>query len=155
MMTCTAVKAQMTPAKRIEPKVLKGVSLNASAEEVWALIAQAKNYASWVASIKQFKCDDSQEEPILSYTIPMDSKREQKLTYVSDKLQTVVYFITQSDYYHEDLVYRFIVGKDEDKSFLQFEAIFSTGNKKTDEQIINLVEQEWNLIKQGLEKQFN
>ncbi len=155
LMACTVIEAQMTPAKRIKPKVIKGVSLNASVDDVWSLIAQPQLYANWVADLEQFNCNGNKEGAILRYTIPSDSKREQKLTYVSNQLRTIAYFITQSDYHHEEWVYRFIVGKDEDKSYLQFEAIFSTGSKNTDAKMTSLVEQEWKLIKQGLEKRFN
>ncbi|WP_439184932.1 hypothetical protein [Carboxylicivirga taeanensis] len=155
LLACYTIEAQMTPAKKIQPKVIKGVGLKASVDDVWTVLVQPEKYNEWIANIEQFSCEGNQEGAQLSFSIPTDGSREQKLTYVSRELRTVAYFITQSAYHNEDFVYRFIVGKDEEQSYLQFEAIFSTGSKTTDANMQKLVEQEWELIKQGLQKRFN
>ncbi|MCT4643667.1 MAG: hypothetical protein N4A74_01675 [Carboxylicivirga sp.] len=149
------VNAQMQPAKRIEPKIIKGMSLNAPASEVWNLVASPKKFYEAIPEVKELKCPAITKDAKMSFVIPGDSKRQQEVSFFDEHDQSISYYITQSDYYHQPLVYIISVGSDEENSFLQFKAVFSTGDKKEDKRIEELVLGEWLLIKKSLEKKFN
>ncbi|MCG8580546.1 MAG: hypothetical protein MI866_11540 [Bacteroidales bacterium] len=147
--------AQMQPAKRIAPKVIKGVSLNASVDEVWTFVSQPKSFFEAISEVENLKCPAISEGAKMSFTLPNDSKREQEVSAVNKQEQVIAYYITQSDYYHQNFVYRILVGADGDKAFVQFEGIFATDSKAEDKKLKALVEGEWMWMKKALEEKFN
>jgi len=148
-------EAQMQAAKPIAPKVIKGVSLNASASDVWAVLSDPQKYHEYVLNISNFECNGTEEGAKMSFSIPNDKIRQQQMSSVKKQEYQIAFFITKSEYHHQPWVFRLLIGADEDKSFVQFEGIFSIDDKKKSDEMKALVEKEWLLMKQGLEKKFN
>ncbi len=160
IITCTlsstyVAKAQMQPAKRIPPKVIKGVSLNAPANEVWTVLSKPQRYAEFVPAISNFKCNGDTQGAKMSFSIPNDNIRQQQVSVLNKQEQQITYYVTKSEYYNQPWVYRITIGADENKSFVQFEGIFSINDKRKSDEVKTLVEKEWLLIKKGLENKFN
>lgn len=147
--------AQMQPARRIAPKVIKGVSLSASTDEVWTFITSPGEFYSSIDEVKNLKCSGQGLGAQISFCLPGDKHRVQEISVMNTQERVMAYYITQSDYYDQPLVYRIVVGKDEEDAYVQFEAIFSTEDKAQEEKIEDLVINEWLLMQQNLEKQFN
>lgn len=155
LMFAPGLFAQMQPAKRIKPKVIKGVSLNASAQDVWAFISQPKDFFEAIPEVENLNCPAIKDGAKLSFTLPNDTQRQQEVSIVNNQEQLIAYYITQSDYFKQAFVYRILVGTDDDKSFVQFEGIYSISSKAEDKKVKALIESEWLLMKKALEKQFN
>ena len=149
-----AIKAQMQPAKRIAPKVIKGMTVNAPVETVWKYISSPRALYQSIPEVKDLKCPAIARDAKLSFSIPNDANRQQEVSVLDKNEQLIAYYITRSDYYDQPWVIRLIVGADEDDSYLQFEGIFGIRDKAKEKEMIKLVEAEWFLMKKAIEKKF-
>ncbi len=147
--------AQMQPAKRIAPKVIKGVTLKASTDEVWTYISSSGDFYASIEEVKDLKYSGNGQGAQISFSIPGDKHRVQEISVLNSQERMMAYYITQSDYYNQPLVYRILVGRDEDNAYVQFEGIFSTGDATQDKKIEKLIISEWLLMQNNLEKKFN
>ncbi|TRX71840.1 hypothetical protein [Carboxylicivirga sp. M1479] len=147
-------EAQMQPAKRIAPKVIKGVSLNATNDQVWDFVSQPKAFYEAIEEVQNLSCPNISDGAKLSFTLPADKNRKQEVSYFNKQEQAITYYITKSDYYHQPWVFQLLVGKDGDSAYVQFQGIFSIDDKKLEKKMIALVESEWLLLKKALEIKF-
>ncbi|GEM_PF-5261294 len=154
LLLAPVVNAQMQPAKRIAPKVTKGMTVNAPTKEVWKYISSPNAFYSSIEEVENLKCPTISEGAKMSFTLPNDKIRKQEVSIVNKHEQLIAYYITQSDYYEQPWVIRILVGADEDDSFIQFEGIFSIENKAKEKEMIKKVEAEWALMKKAIDNKF-
>lgn len=154
-MVCTSVNGQMAAAKPIPPALIKGVSLEAPAKEVWDFVSEPKNFDAYVSGVNDFVCNGEGQGSKMSFSLVNDKNRKQELSVLNKDERTIGFFITQSAYPSEKWFYRMIVGTDEEGSFVQFEAVYIIDDKAQKKIMNDKVLSEWLLIKKGLEAKFN
>ncbi|TAJ13500.1 SRPBCC family protein [Marinilabiliaceae bacterium JC017] len=150
------IQAQMAAATPVAPTLTKGVVLNSSIDEVWRVISQPENYAGYANGVTNFVCNGSGRGAKMSFSVAGDPQRKQEVSVLKKDEYLITFFVTTSDYMSDSWVYRFLLGKEGEGTYLRYEAYFSHEEDKAVKQAMKKsIEKEWQQIAAGLQKKFN
>lgn len=145
--------AQMTAAKKIEPTFIKSVTVEASVDEVWALIKNPKNYATYANGVTDFECSSSFRNAEMSFKLPYDSKRTQTLQTLNHAIKLMTFFVNTSDYREQIWVYNIELEAKGDKTKVKYVAIASCEDYEKSK-FVKLFRVEANDILSGIASKF-
>lgn len=145
--------AQMTAAKRIEPTYIKSVTVEASVDEVWALLKNPKNYADYAIGVTNFECSSSFRDAEMSFTLPYDTKRTQTVSTLNHAIHLITFFVNTSDYREQIWVYNIELEAKGDKTKVKYVAVASCEDYEKSK-FVKLFRVEGNDILNGIASKF-